>query len=1119
MQNQINYFDWLQEKFPWQLVADNFAYAWDVPLRIARLDKFANLFGLLKQHAEDHSKRKPDDNILKQLRDQWRTKEDFDNYVKQFVESWETVVTGFGQFLDDAGMSKATEMTEQEINEQIEKFKESNQTGIKEFRKILIWRGHKKIRRLFESGFNFLDQNIWLTSSSYALPVDTTSKLYSPWRWLTVLWFYHHFVLSEPAPKSTGDLRVPIRKELAFNIPHLYVLTRHLASLGTICGKYCLVLGPIFTPEKIDSPKKTIHAPELFFEKRVQPALMLIRLFQHLSKGDSLQANQSAAAAVLPHADNTRNALLPEIAKTRLRNCILSLKFLFDVDVGDCNHHPWRHKDHTELIRWNILLAKAYEDHSFYFIKPTRWYRVLPRFFQAPFRFSCRLTGLIDNNDQQVEINCKLHLNLNRNTPFPQTLSCAALPTNPASIKGPMGLITASLNQPGYQKIQKGRLAFLERKLTNLASVISARQREHRLTNMTLLLTWLQQNFTVSIQETIKVRRKRYYKDHRFLFRWVTELFGADLACLYSYHHAIEELRIVSVWFRDRDDLPFLKQWQQQISNLNKKDWQSSTYYRAVEEDVQQFTRACDHEANICDPPGRPMLYFEKIPMHSDITTPLHYKGRLLGLLQISGKSVYQFGWETLAMKKQLSIVLSPYLFHQRFVRALDGINKVALEVSKSTKHSTDMYTKICQNICAIFLCDGASLWLRDEQDQNRFHCVGAYNHPYLEKQIQVDPRSVGFCATDSVSITAKEVFQDSTKPFMNYQLGREPLGSGWLKSSPSHKALSRQHIQYLTIFPLRNEQGDNIGSVSLYNKRSGRYHNWDTQFFFIAKYLRITLEAARASDWDREILKEQFNHEVVGAGKLYNDRYQQFTMLTHHLFKDPAKFADQLKNDPEKAWTLKHKLHYLINEDLKLQLKRLQDSYDRFIKKKQYPFDRITEAVNLRKRFQVAISSVFGDSRSKHQKIAYTDSFPGHNAPARLLMDPTDLQTILDNLIQNAVKHAPANATIEGFFGIDDGRCVFWIRNIGDHLLPEEEYLIFKKFYRGIDAVKRNIPGEGLGLSIVREMCDQYEVDISYQSHPITGTADRCMHIFRLEFPNNLLDYPNKPGRHPRRR
>jgi hypothetical protein len=428
----------------------------------------------------------------------------------------------------------------------------------------------------------------------------------------------------------------------------------------------------------------------------------------------------------------------------------------------------------------------------------------------------------------------------------------------------------------------------------------------------------------------------------------------------------------------------------------------------------------------------------------------------------------------------------------------------------------TEMYTKISQNICAIFLCDGASLWLRDQQDQNRFHCVGAYNHPYLEKQIRLDPRSIGFCSTDPDSITAKEVFQDSTKPFMNYQLGRGPLGSGWLKSAPFRKALSSQHIQYLTIFSLKNEQGDNIGSVTLYNKHSGRYHKWDSLFFFIAKYLCITLEAAHASDWDRKILKEQFNHEVVGAGKLYNERYQKFIGLTSDLFNDPAKFADQLKNDPEKARALKHKLHYLIKQDLKLQLKRLQDSYDRFIEQKQPPADRITEAVNFRQRFQVAKSSVFGDSRSKHQKIEYTDSFPNHNAPALLLMNPTDLQTILDNLIQNAVKHAPANATIKGFFGIDDGRCVFWIRNIGVPLQPEEEYLIFKEYYRGFDAKKLNIPGEGLGLAIVRQICDQYEVDISYQSHP-TGTADHCMHIFRLEFPNNLLDY--KPGRHPRRR
>ncbi|WP_071675707.1 sensor histidine kinase [Nioella nitratireducens] len=71
-----------------------------------------------------------------------------------------------------------------------------------------------------------------------------------------------------------------------------------------------------------------------------------------------------------------------------------------------------------------------------------------------------------------------------------------------------------------------------------------------------------------------------------------------------------------------------------------------------------------------------------------------------------------------------------------------------------------------------------------------------------------------------------------------------------------------------------------------------------------------------------------------------------------------------------------------------------------------------------------------------------------------------------LVNLVENAILHCPAPATIEIGVGTLHGRPVFWVADDGAGIAPEDRGRVTERFVR-LDK-SRTMPGSGLGLSLV---------------------------------------------------
>ena len=81
-----------------------------------------------------------------------------------------------------------------------------------------------------------------------------------------------------------------------------------------------------------------------------------------------------------------------------------------------------------------------------------------------------------------------------------------------------------------------------------------------------------------------------------------------------------------------------------------------------------------------------------------------------------------------------------------------------------------------------------------------------------------------------------------------------------------------------------------------------------------------------------------------------------------------------------------------------------------------------------------------------------------------------SQLHTALDNLVTNAIKHAPPNSEVEIVVGDDDERFEISVRDWGSGVRDVEKNAIFEPFSRGAESEEQGVRGTGVGLAIVRE-------------------------------------------------
>lgn len=104
--------------------------------------------------------------------------------------------------------------------------------------------------------------------------------------------------------------------------------------------------------------------------------------------------------------------------------------------------------------------------------------------------------------------------------------------------------------------------------------------------------------------------------------------------------------------------------------------------------------------------------------------------------------------------------------------------------------------------------------------------------------------------------------------------------------------------------------------------------------------------------------------------------------------------------------------------------------------------------------------------------------------------MEPAKIQRVLDNLVQNALRHTPAQGRVFiAAKAVSTGVQVD-VSDTGEGILETEQDQIFNEFYRGEKSRNRDTGGAGLGLAIAKGIIEAHQGEIWVNSAPERGTT-----------------------------
>lgn len=108
---------------------------------------------------------------------------------------------------------------------------------------------------------------------------------------------------------------------------------------------------------------------------------------------------------------------------------------------------------------------------------------------------------------------------------------------------------------------------------------------------------------------------------------------------------------------------------------------------------------------------------------------------------------------------------------------------------------------------------------------------------------------------------------------------------------------------------------------------------------------------------------------------------------------------------------------------------------------------------------------------------------------PLPVLGDPGSLESLVINLVTNALKFTVGPGSVEVVASQEGDDIVLVVSDTGIGIAPDERERLFTTFFRSAEATRRAIPGTGLGLSIVAAIVEQHAGSITVDSEPGRGT------------------------------
>jgi heavy metal sensor kinase len=224
--------------------------------------------------------------------------------------------------------------------------------------------------------------------------------------------------------------------------------------------------------------------------------------------------------------------------------------------------------------------------------------------------------------------------------------------------------------------------------------------------------------------------------------------------------------------------------------------------------------------------------------------------------------------------------------------------------------------------------------------------------------------------------------------------------------------------------------------------------------------------------------------------------REKQFTADASHELRTPLSVIkgtlEVLTRKPRDREQYEEKIRYVISE-----VDRMSLLVEQLLELARFENGAITPAV-----VDIDLSALISDSFKRlHAAASEKHLSLQLSAPecCHIQADMSMMNSIVDNILSNAIKYSPDHQSIEVHIEHISGTLRCSITDHGNGIPQDQLSKIFDRFYRVDESRTSLVPGKGIGLAIVRRLAHLQHLDISVESVPDVGTT------FTIIFPDRV--------------
>lgn len=215
--------------------------------------------------------------------------------------------------------------------------------------------------------------------------------------------------------------------------------------------------------------------------------------------------------------------------------------------------------------------------------------------------------------------------------------------------------------------------------------------------------------------------------------------------------------------------------------------------------------------------------------------------------------------------------------------------------------------------------------------------------------------------------------------------------------------------------------------------------------------------------------------------------REKQFTSDASHELRTPLSVIkgtlEVLIRKPREIYQYEEKINYCIKET-----DRMTKLIDQLMFLARYDSGNV-----LPNKIEIDIEPIVSDTISRLNPLLVDKKIDLHlscDGDTVAKVDPSMMEIVIENLITNSVKYSDSNKKIEIEIKNDPDFLICSIKDQGFGMTEDQVKKIFYRFYRNDNSRNSAAGGFGLGLSIVKKLCEIQDIKLKVESTVGAGST-----------------------------